>query len=95
MCLWYRVLNIQNVHSDKIQFGACVYNCREELHSRINKSKLDYLCADSRAQACAYGQRSVLTGIHLYELWLKRLLGRKIINTQLNIHQYSLPHKSV
>jgi len=73
MCLWYRILNIQIVHSDKIQFGVCVYNYREELNSKINKSKLDYLFTDSRVQACAYGQLSVLTGIHLYELWLKRL----------------------
>ena len=43
MCLWYRTLNIQIVHSNKIQFGVCVYNCREELNSKINKSKFDYL----------------------------------------------------
>ena len=95
MCLWYRILHIQIVHSNKIQFGVCVYNCREELNSKINKSQFDSLCADSRVQACAYGQRSVKTSIHLYELWLKRLLGRKIINTQLIIHKYSLSHKSV
>lgn len=67
MCLWYRVLNIQIVHNDKIQFGVHVYNCREELNCKINKPKFDYLCADSRVQARACGQRSVLTGIHLYE----------------------------
>jgi hypothetical protein len=66
MCLWYRILNIQTVHSDKIQFGECVYNLREELNSKINKSKFDYWCADSRVQAYACGQRAVLTGIYIY-----------------------------
>ena len=51
--LWYHILNIQIVHSEKIQLGVCVYNCREELNSKINKSEFDYLCADSRVQACA------------------------------------------
>jgi hypothetical protein len=95
MCLWYRILNIQIVHFGEIQFGECVYNFREELNSKINKAKFDYPCTASSVQVYACGQKAVLTCIHIYGLWLKYSLGRKIINSQLNIHQYSLSHKPV